>query len=41
MRIQRSNPTTRFVVLPNETAQNHALSFTARGILAYLVSLPD
>jgi hypothetical protein len=41
MQIQRSNPTTRFVVLPNEATQNHTLSFTARGILAYLLSLPD
>ena len=41
MQIQRSNPTERFVILPNATVQNGGLSFTARGILAYLVSLPE
>lgn len=41
MRVQRSNPTVHFTVMPNQTLQDHALSFTARGILAYLVSLPD
>lgn len=40
MQIQRSNPK-RFVALPNETIRDHGLSFTARGILGYLVSLPN
>ena len=40
MQIQRSNPK-RFVALPNETVRDHGLSFTARGILGYLVSLPN
>ena len=31
----------RFVVIPNEAVQNHALSFKARGLLAYLLSQPD
>ena len=40
MRIHRSNPK-RFVALPNATVRDHGLSFTARGILGYLVSLPN
>jgi hypothetical protein len=31
----------RFVIIPNEAVQNHALSFKARGLLAYLLSQPD
>jgi len=31
----------RYVVLDNDIVRNHALSFKARGILAYLLSMPD
>lgn len=31
----------RYVIIPNEAVQNHALSFKARGLLAYLLSQPD
>lgn len=41
MLIQRSNPETFFTVLPNQTLRDHELSFTARGILAFLMSLPS
>lgn len=41
MQIERSNPTSHFTIVPNATVQNHELSFTARGVLVYLVSLPD
>jgi hypothetical protein len=41
MQIQRSNPATFFTVLPNQTLRDHELSFTARGILAFLLSLPS
>lgn len=41
MQIERSNPTSHFTIIPNGTLQDHGLSFMARGILVYLVSLPD
>jgi hypothetical protein len=31
----------RYAIIPNDAVQNHALSFKARGILAYLLSQPD
>jgi hypothetical protein len=40
MRIQRTPQVAFFTIVPNATARDHALSFTARGILAYLLSLP-
>ncbi|MFF4605748.1 helix-turn-helix domain-containing protein [Streptomyces sp. NPDC001339] len=41
MRINRSARTRYFTVLGNEVLRDRRLSFTARGLLAYLVSLPD
>jgi hypothetical protein len=40
MRIQRTPQAGYFTIVPNATARDHGLSFTARGILAYLLSLP-
>jgi hypothetical protein len=40
MRIQRTPQQGFFTIVPNATARDHGLSFTARGILAYLLSLP-
>jgi len=31
----------RFTIVDNEILRNHALSFKARGLLAYLLSMPD
>jgi hypothetical protein len=39
--IIRERRPNRYVVIPNEAVQNHALSFKARGVLAYLLSQPD
>lgn len=39
--IVRSKRPARFTILDNEIIRNHALSFRARGILAYLLSMPD
>ena len=39
--IIRQRRPNRYVVIPNEAVQNHALSFKARGVLAYLLSQPD
>ncbi|WP_250304302.1 helix-turn-helix domain-containing protein [Streptomyces sp. A 4/2] len=41
MRIHLSARTRAFTVLGNEVLRDRRLSFTARGILAYLLSLPD
>jgi hypothetical protein len=41
MRIQRTPQVAFFTIVPNATARDHALSYTARGILAYLLSLPS
>ncbi len=38
LRIKKDN---RFTILPNETLQDSRLSFSARGILAYVFSRPD
>jgi len=39
--IIRERRPNRYVLIPNEAVQNHALSFKARGVLAYLLSQPD
>jgi hypothetical protein len=39
--IIRERRPNRYVIIPNEAVQNHALSFKARGVLAYLLSQPD
>lgn len=39
--IVRSKRRDRFVVIGNETIRDRRLSYKARGILAYLLSLPD
>jgi len=39
--IIRTRRPDRFAVIPNDALQNHALSFKARGLLAYLLSQPD
>jgi len=39
--IIRQRRPNRYVVIPNDAVQNHALSFKARGVLAYLLSQPD
>lgn len=41
MRIERTPQVAFFTIVPNATARDHALSYTARGILAYLLSLPS
>ncbi|MGW4446419.1 hypothetical protein [Streptomyces sp. NPDC004682] len=41
MRVQRTRHTRAFVQIPNRIAQNHSLSLEARGLLTYLLSLPD
>ncbi|MFF7969117.1 helix-turn-helix domain-containing protein [Streptomyces sp. NPDC007903] len=41
MRIHRTQHTNGFAVLPNTALRDRRLSFSARGILAYLLSLPD
>ena len=41
MRIHGTRQTGYFTKLPNATARDHALSFAARGLLAYMLSLPD
>jgi hypothetical protein len=41
MRIQRTPQQGFFTKVPNATARDHGLSFTARGVLAYLLSLQD
>ena len=39
--IIRTRRPERYAVIPNDALQNHALSFKARGVLAYLLSQPD
>jgi hypothetical protein len=41
MQIQRSAVRADSVVIPNRTARDHGVSFLARGILAYVLSLTD
>ncbi len=41
MRIHRIKHDRYFTVLGNDLLRRHALSFCARGLLAYLISLPD
>ncbi|MEU5433809.1 hypothetical protein AB0G73_10570 [Streptomyces sp. NPDC020719] len=41
MRIHRTPRRAGFTVLPNHVLQDRSLSFTARGIAGYLLSLPD
>ncbi|RKT09464.1 hypothetical protein BX285_6559 [Streptomyces sp. 1114.5] len=41
MQIHRSVSERDFAVLPNAVLQNRRLSFTARGLLADLLSRPD
>lgn len=41
MRIHRTHHDRDFTVVPNSLARNRSLSFTARGLLLHLVSLPD
>ncbi|WP_050511719.1 helix-turn-helix domain-containing protein [Streptomyces rimosus] len=41
MRIHRTRHADNFTVLANGTIRDRRLSFTARGILAHLLSLPD
>lgn len=39
--IRKSKPKTRFMMLPNATAQNLKLSYEALGMLTYIQSLPE
>ncbi|ACU77410.1 conserved hypothetical protein [Catenulispora acidiphila DSM 44928] len=41
MRVHGTRQTGFFTKVPNATARDHGLSFAARGLLAYLLSLPD
>lgn len=41
MRIHRTRHDRDFTVVPNRTARNRKLSFTARGLWLHLISLPD
>lgn len=41
MRIHRTQHTSGFAVLSNAVLRDRRLSFSARGVLAYLLSLPD
>jgi hypothetical protein len=41
VRIHHSRPSVAFTIVPNATLQDERLSFAARGMLAYLLSLPD
>jgi hypothetical protein len=41
MSIRRGPKPDRFVILPNELAREQNLSFRARGLLAYLLSMPE
>ncbi|MGW1558302.1 hypothetical protein ACWCQ1_17530 [Streptomyces sp. NPDC002144] len=41
MRIHRTRHDRDFTVVPNSTARNRKLSFTARGLWLHLISLPD
>ncbi|MFD8595436.1 hypothetical protein ACFV1L_10580 [Kitasatospora sp. NPDC059646] len=41
MRIHRTAHKSRFTVLGNDLLRRHELSYCARGLLAYLLSLPD
>lgn len=41
MLIRRSNPDRNFTISPNEAMQDERLSYTARGVLASLISRPD
>lgn len=41
MQVQRTRHTRAYVQIPNGIAQNHSLSLEARGLLTYLLSLPD
>ncbi|GGU41373.1 hypothetical protein GCM10010211_00420 [Streptomyces albospinus] len=41
MRIQRTPRRAHFTIVGNDVLRNRELSFTARGILGYLLSLPD
>src|SRR5882672_2190071 len=41
MRVHRTPQAGYFTIVPNLTARDHTLSFTARGLLTYMLSLPN
>lgn len=41
MIVRAPRPTSHFTILPNQVLRDHRLSWKARGLLAYLLSMPD